>query len=746
MNPISTEDLSPEDRAIEALLQERARFSPEHDDDDFLQQLEAKLDAECTEATTAAPETQPKLRPYYIATRTLWLAAAACVALGITTVAWFTGQTTGMSSQEVAFQAAPSILDLQGRTYTGATSLRTATADGLRGATKADEGLLVLEKKRNKASEAPMKASDAPAPVPVAQTEPSSEGRMKPAADAQPAAPIPAVVAMTPSPAEPRLRGLVEEKKLMEEKEAVREKNLTRSVASSTLAGAKVFDNNVLTGTLVLEEKDKLRGYLWGSDDSRQFGDVTKNRSDTSRYITAPLNLFVEVSKEALSTFSIDVDTASYANLRRMIQSGRQVPPAAVRVEEMLNYFPYNYAAPQAGEPFSVQVESTQCPWATEHRLVKVALMAKDIDRSTRKAANLVFLVDVSGSMQGEDRLELVKKNLRLLTAQLSPDDTVAIVTYAGNEGLALPRTSGADKATILAKLDSLDSGGSTNGGAGIQLAYKTAHERFLKDGVNRVVLCTDGDFNVGTTGRDDLISMVKQQASEGVFLTVCGYGQGNLNDAMLEGITNKGNGIYHYIDSEREGRKVFQDELFGTLVTVAKDVKLQLEFNPAHAHSYRLIGYDNRMLAKEDFANDKVDAGDIGAGHRVTALYEVVPHGTSKGQPIPLKYQPAAPAAETPKPAEPASPELLTVKLRYKEPMGTTSKLQEIPFAENKEAAPSSDLRFAATVAEFGERLRGHPREGRTVEQLIETAEANRGTDPHGYRAEFIELMRRVK
>lgn len=467
------------------------------------------------------------------------------------------------------------------------------------------------------------------------------------------------------------------------------------------------------------------------------------NPTPGNRYDTAPVNPFLPVLSHPLSTFSIDVDTASYANIRRLIQSGAGVPPAAVRLEEMINYFPYSYVEPKGEHPIAVKVESAACPWAPAHRLVKIALKAKEIERGKRAAANLVFLVDVSGSMSSEDKLALVVKNLRVLTAALNADDTVSIVTYAGNSGIALPPTSGDKKKVILGKLGSLSAGGSTNGAGGIMQAYELAKKNFIKEGVNRVVLCTDGDFNVGITGKQSLVDLVKERAQDGIFITVCGYGQGNLNDAMLEAITDKGNGVYHYIDSGREGRKVFQDELFGTLVTVAKDVKLQIEFNPAHAAQYRLIGYDNRMLAKEDFANDKVDAGDIGAGHRVTALYEVIPSGAESAGDIPLKYQAATPAPEPPKST---SPELLTVKLRYKEPTENTSKLFDQPFTDNPKSKASADFVFAAVVAEFGNWLRGVRTEGRTLSQLIEAAEQARGEDPHGYRAEFIELMKRVK
>ncbi len=364
--------------------------------------------------------------------------------------------------------------------------------------------------------------------------------------------------------------------------------------------------------------------------------------SNGDKYNAAIENPFLSPLKAPLSTFSVDVDTASYANLRRMIQEGQTVPPAAVRIEEMVNYFTYNYPQPEGAHPFSVNVETASCPWAPTHRLVKIGLKAKEIAKEKRPSANLVFLCDVSGSMNSPDKLPLLVENLKVLTNELNADDTVSIVVYAGNEGVALPPTSGGDKETILKALNNLSSGGSTNGGAGIARAYKMAQERFVKGGINRVVLCTDGDFNVGTTSNDALVNLVKEKAAGGVFLTVCGYGRGNLNDAMLESITDKGNGVYHYVDSEKEGKKIFKDELFGTLMTVAKDVKLQVEFNPDKVGSYRLVGYDNRMLRKEDFANDKVDAGDIGSGHCVTALYEVVPPGVDEPQKPAddLKYQ----------------------------------------------------------------------------------------------------------
>ena len=479
--------------------------------------------------------------------------------------------------------------------------------------------------------------------------------------------------------------------------------------------------------------------------------DRTDLQSSTDKYNPAIENPFLSPLKAPLSTFSVDVDTASYANLRRMIQEGQTVPPAAVRIEEMVNYFTYDYPQPDGAHPFSVSLETASCPWAPTHRLVKIGLKAKEIAKEKRPSANLVFLCDVSGSMNTPDRLPLLVENLKVLTNELNADDTVGIVVYAGNQGVALPPTSGGDKETILKALSNLSAGGSTNGGAGITRAYEMAQERFVKGGINRVVLCTDGDFNVGTTSQEALVNLVKEKAAGGVFLTVCGYGRGNLNDGMLESITDKGNGVYHYVDSEKEGKKIFKDELFGTLMTVAKDVKLQVEFNPDKVGSYRLVGYDNRMLKKEDFANDKVDAGDIGAGHSVTALYEVIPPGVDEPQKPAddLKYQKGqSPVvnAETPTSKAVNSPEMLTVKLRYKEPEGTESKLLEVPHTDAGQtlATASSDFKFASAVAEFGERLRGKRPEGRSPAMILEQAESARGNDPHGLRAEFIELVKK--
>ena len=405
-----------------------------------------------------------------------------------------------------------------------------------------------------------------------------------------------------------------------------------------------------------------------------------------------------------LSTFSIDVDTAAYANVRQFLtQSNTLPPPDAVRIEEMVNYFPYDYSPPTGDVPFAANMEVASCPWNTEHRLVRIGIKGREIEQQSRPLSNLVFLIDVSGSMQPENKLPLLLEGMKMLTRQLTENDRVAIVVYASSEGLALESTLGSDKQKILDALSNLHAGGSTAGGAGIQLAYKVARDHFIKDGVNRVILATDGDFNVGVTSTAELERLAETQAKEsGVFLTVLGFGRGNLNDAMMEAISNKGNGNYSYIDNMTEARKVLVEQMSGTLVTIAKDVKIQVEFNPQHVAGYRLIGYENRVMAAEDFNNDKKDAGEIGAGHTVTALYEIVPAGQSVNATgvDPLKYgAPAKPEAETYAAAEP-SPEMLTLKIRYKQPDGDTSTKLEFPLVDGEAqfSAASTDFKCTGT------------------------------------------------
>jgi len=439
---------------------------------------------------------------------------------------------------------------------------------------------------------------------------------------------------------------------------------------------------------------------------------------------------------DPLSTFSIDVDTASYGNLRRMIREGREVPRDAVRIEECINAFSYRYEQPKGEGAFAVGASIAVCPWAPANQLVRVAIKGREIDPGKRPASNLVFLIDVSGSMQSPDKLPLLKQSMTTLVDQLDERDRVAIVVYAGSEGVALPSTrlDAEGKEAVLATLSKLEAGGSTNGGAGIKRAYEIAMKEKIAGGVNRVILATDGDFNVGVTSRESLVEMVKERAGGGVYLTVLGYGSGNLNDAMMDAITRDGNGNYFYIDSEREGRKVFLRNLAGTLVTIAKDVKIQVEFNPARVGNYRLIGYANRVLRNQDFDNDKIDAGDIGAGHTVTAFYELTPPSASENT---LKYQ-TIPAT---------SEEWLTVKLRHKHPEGDESSKVEFPLSGSAVALDhaDADFQFAAAVALFGMKLRGME-EVRDIgwEKVMTLAQPGLADDAAEDRAEFVELVRK--
>ncbi len=474
--------------------------------------------------------------------------------------------------------------------------------------------------------------------------------------------------------------------------------------------------------------------------------------ADTESYAPIQGNVFKSILEEPLSTFSIDVDTAAYANIRRFLQSGRLPPVDAVRIEEMLNYFPYRYDPPADDVPFAVHVESAACPWNPAHALVKIGLKGRELNPDNRPPCNLVFLVDVSGSMSPPNRLPLVKKSLHLLARQLTKNDRVSIVVYASTTGLVLPPTPGNQLAAIQSAIDNLQAGGSTAGGAGIRLAYDQARETFLPNGNNRVILCTDGDFNVGITDSEELASFIAERARQGIFLTVLGFGMGNYKDDRLETLSNKGNGNYAYIDTFSEARKTLVEQAAGTLFTIAKDVKLQIEFNPAHFSSYRLVGYENRLLAKEDFNDDRKDAGELGAGHTVTAFYELVPRGAQPPLPAvdPLKYQPQPDTAEDPAPAtvdvEHASPEWLTVKLRYKLPEQDSSTMIEVPFtgAGSDFDAASSDFRFAAGVVAAGYLLRNDPVvQSIDFPTVIDWTAAAAGPDPEGYRREFIELLK---
>jgi Ca-activated chloride channel family protein len=454
-------------------------------------------------------------------------------------------------------------------------------------------------------------------------------------------------------------------------------------------------------------------------------------------------NAFVPVVQERLATFGTDVDTASYANVRRFLNQNQLPPKNAVRIEELLNYFRYSYPQGSTDHPITAAVEVASAPWNPEHRLVRIGLKAKDV-RLDRQPTNLVFLVDVSGSMSSNDKLPLLKSGLRMMTSQLTENDKITIVTYAGSTGVALQATNGLEKNTILQAIEGLNAQGSTNGGSGIQMAYAAAVSNFIKGGVNRVILATDGDFNVGITSTDELVRLIEDKAKSGVFLSVLGFGTGNLNDSLMEKLADRGNGNYAYIDSMDEARKVLVDDIAGTLVTVAKDVKIQVEFNPSEATAYRLIGYENRALAAADFADDRKDAGDMGAGHTVTALFEVVPRGveikTIDGQPLRFLQ----PAATVPPNARPST-ELLNLKIRYKQPDGATSKIIELPLVDRKRsfADASPDFRFAAAVAAFGMILRDSPHKGTSNWELVRSiAQNSRNQDRTGARDEFIRMV----
>jgi Ca-activated chloride channel homolog len=472
---------------------------------------------------------------------------------------------------------------------------------------------------------------------------------------------------------------------------------------------------------------------------------------NTESYAHVTENAFLSVADQPLSTFSIDVDTASYSNARRFLNDGTLPPKDSIRVEEWLNYFGYGYPEPVAKEPFSVTSEVSACPWNPAHRLVRLGLKTQQISQAETPARNLVFLVDVSGSMMPENRLPLLKRGLGLLADNLRTKDTISIVVYAGSSGLALPATTGSDRARVLDALGRLEAGGSTNGGDGIRLAYSIARQHFSKGGINRVILATDGDFNVGTSSEGELQRLIEDERKSGVFLTVLGFGEGNTKDSTMEMLADKGNGNYAYIDSLAEARKVLVREAGSTLITIAKDVKLQVEFNPTRVQSYKLIGYENRLLAKEDFNDDHKDAGEMGAGHAVTALYEVVPKGESVAvepsaapKTDPLKYQ-TAPAVA----AAASSNELCTVNIRYKQPASdTSSKFSRVVLDNALPLAQSSeDFRFGAAVAEAALVLRGAPdMSGASLDSARTLAQSALGQDPNGDRHEFISLLAKAR
>ncbi len=465
---------------------------------------------------------------------------------------------------------------------------------------------------------------------------------------------------------------------------------------------------------------------------------------NTEDYDIINENRFYKVTKEPQSTFSIDVDAASYSNMRRFLYNKQMPPKDAVRIEEMINYFNYDYPAPMKEHPFEVVTEIAECPWEAKHRRLHIGLQGKKISTDNLPPSNLVFLIDVSGSMQSPNKLPLLKSSFELLVEQMRPQDRVAIVVYAGSAGLVLPSTSGKDKAKILEAIQQLEAGGSTAGGAGIKLAYKTALKNFQKGGNNRVILATDGDFNVGASSDAEMVRLIEEKRESGVFLTVLGFGMGNYKDNKMQKLANKGNGNHAYIDGLAEAKKVLVSEFGGTMFTIAKDVKIQIEFNPAEVAGYRLIGYENRLLEHEDFEDDTKDAGELGAGHTVTALYEIIPAGTkskyikSKSK---LKYQEQVATKQSAK-----SGEFASIALRYKKPNGTKSRLiEKAVFDTNLSFDNSSaNFRFSAAVAAFGMLLRDSEYKGNTsYTYVLELATAAKGKDEQGYRKDFIKLIK---
>jgi Ca-activated chloride channel family protein len=481
------------------------------------------------------------------------------------------------------------------------------------------------------------------------------------------------------------------------------------------------------------------------ADRSRQNERSEKSDIDpfnTEGYDVINENPFLTAAAAPRSTFSIDVDHASYSNVRRFLRGGDRPPRDAVRLEELINYFPYDLPAPTGEDPVSITTEVSVAPWNPTHRLVRVGLRGRPIDVDSLPPNNLVFLIDVSGSMMDENKLPLLKSAFRLLVNELRPQDRVALVVYAGNAGVVLPSTPGSRKDEILDAIDRLEAGGSTAGGAGIRLAYDVAKESFMKNGNNRVILATDGDFNVGVSSDAELVQLVEQRREQGTFLTVLGFGTGNVKNSKMEKLADKGNGNYAYVDNLMEARKVLVTEMGATLLTIAKDVKLQIEFNPARVGAYRLLGYENRLLRDEDFKDDTKDAGELGSGHTVTALYELIPPGAKDladvRKPDALRYTgKASPTGAA------GSSELLYVKLRYKQPTGTTSK-EMTHVVRDETTAPSVDLAFASAVAEFGMVLRDSPHKGKSsLDSAIVRADRSRGADPFGYRAEFLSMAR---
>ena len=517
--------------------------------------------------------------------------------------------------------------------------------------------------------------------------------------------------------------------------------NVIKGAQGAALYGSQGANGAIIVITkssLAKEEKELLDDKLSKAIASAQA--YVEPEQEDYEFFTE--NQFTSPKSEPLSTFSIDVDNASYTNVRRFINQGQKVPKDAVRVEEMMNFFKYNYAQPSSKHPFAIHTEYSDCPWNEKHKLVKIGLQGKEIDSDVLPNSNFVFLIDVSGSMSYQNKLPLLKESMKVLVNQLRAKDKVSIVVYAGAAGLVLPPTSGNDKETIVKSLENLNAGGSTAGGAGIELAYKIASENFIKGGNNRVILATDGDFNVGASSNKDMETLIEEKRKSGVFLTCLGYGMGNYKDSKMETLADKGNGNYAYIDNIQEANRFLGKEFKGSMFAIAKDVKIQIEFNPKHVQNYRLIGYENRKLRPEDFKNDAIDAGELGSGHTVTALYEIIPTGvesTFDNSIDPLKY------TEQKTNFEKYADELATVKFRYKKPDGDTS-IEMVQVIENKSIKlenASEDYKFTTAVAWFGLKLRDSKLvTNKTSKDIKALALQGKTIDKEGYKAEFIRLV----
>lgn len=517
-------------------------------------------------------------------------------------------------------------------------------------------------------------------------------------------------------------------------------------------AATSLYGNRAANGVVVVETKNGVPQKLSDKELKERFKaldsittpiTVEPNNEDYNSFVE---NAFESPKAEPLSTFSIDVDNASYTNVRRFINGGQTVPKDAVRVEEMVNFFKYQYPQPTGQHPFSINTEYSECPWNSQNKLVRIGLQGKDIPTDKLPKSNLVFLIDVSGSMGDANKLPLLKESLKVLVNQLRDEDKIAMVVYAGAAGLVLPPTSGNDKKTIIDALDKLQSGGSTAGGAGIELAYKTAEENFIKDGNNRVILATDGDFNVGASSDKDMQTLIEEKRKSGVFLTCLGYGMGNYKDSKLETLADKGNGNYAYIDNIQEANRFLGKEFKGSMFAIAKDVKIQIEFNPAHVKAYRLIGYENRKLRAEDFKNDAIDAGELGSGHTVTALYEIIPAEAKSAfftEVDELKYAKVEPSKSQ------FQEELATIKFRYKKPDGAKS-IEMVEVIANKASDlknASSGFKFTTAVAWFGLKLRDSQLvTDKSSAAIAQLAREGLAYDQDGYKAEFIRLVEAVQ